>query len=50
MAHHMHPAKARTAVMPPRGATILGLALMSWILVVLAWNAVSLTFSLVAGA
>ena len=50
MAHQSHVHMGDRAVMLPRGLVVAGLALLSWGLVVAAWQAITLSFGFLLGA
>ncbi len=50
MAHQSHVHMGHRAVMLPRGLVVAGLALLSWGLVVAAWQAITLSFGFLLGA
>ncbi len=50
MAHRSHVQMAHKAVILPRGLVLAGLALLSWGLVVAAWQAITQSFRFLLGA
>lgn len=49
MAESFRQIHTRTAASLPRGVVIVGLALLSWAVVLVAWSAISQSFGFVAG-
>lgn len=50
MAHQSHVRMVHKAVVLPRGLVAAGLALLSWGLVVAAWQTITLSFRFLLGA